>query len=172
MEDFNNFNNLGKECLKQDKGLYKFKECVDICPLAMVDDIAAIAKCGADSVELNTIVNAKVKSKFLEFGPDKCFNLHVGKNDHRCSVLLAQKSKLKEVKVVKYLGNLIAHDGSNDKNIEDRWNKGMGINCSVIALLNEVSLGRHYFNMGLLFRESNVLNGILTCAEVWHNYNS
>ena len=29
--------NLGKECLNQDKGLYKFKESVDICPLAMID---------------------------------------------------------------------------------------------------------------------------------------
>ena len=106
---------LGKECLKQDKGLYKFKECVDVCPLAMVDDIAAMAKCGADSVELNTIVNAKVKSKCLEFGESKFYNLHVGKNDHRCSVLLAQNTKLKQVTEVKYLGNIITKDGSNDK---------------------------------------------------------
>ena len=33
----------------------------------MIDDITAISKCGSDSVELNAIVNAKIKSKFLKF---------------------------------------------------------------------------------------------------------
>ena len=135
----------------------------------MVDDIAAIGKCGADSVELNAIVNAKVRSKFLEFGTNKCFSLHVGKNNHQCSELFAQDSKLKKVTEVKYLGNIISEDGNNNKNIEDRWKKGMGIISSVTAILNEVSLGKHYFNIGLLFRETNIINGILTCAEVWNN---
>ena len=39
-----------------------------------------------------------------------------------------------------------------------------------MALINQVSLGIHYFSIGFLLRESNVVNGILTCAEVWHNF--
>ena len=87
-------------------------------------------KCGSDSVELNAIVNAKVKFTFLEFGVDKCFNLHIGK--------------------------------------KNQWNKGMGIVSSVTSLLNHVSLGFHYFKMGLLLQETNVINGIMTCTEVLH----
>ena len=86
--------------------------------------------------------------------------------NHSCPILLAQDEKMKEVIEVTYLGNIISNDGSNDKNIQDRWNKGMGIISSVISLLKHISLGKHYFKMGLLFRESNVINGILTCVEV------
>ena len=64
------------------------------------------------------------------------------------------------------MGNIISEDGSDDKNILDRWNKGMGISSSIISLLRHVSLGRHYFKMGLLFRETNIINGIMTCVEV------
>ena len=35
-------------------------------------------------------------------------------------------------------------------------------------ILGKVSLGKHYFQMGLLLRESMFLNGILTNAEVWY----
>ena len=30
---------LGKECIENEEGLYKYKECVNIPPLAMIDDI-------------------------------------------------------------------------------------------------------------------------------------
>ena len=68
----------------------------------MIDDLAAIAKCGSDSVELNAIVNAKIKSKFLEFGVGKCFNLHVGHKLSSCPKLLAQDDEIKEVSEVTY----------------------------------------------------------------------
>ena len=99
---------------------------------------------------------------------DKCVSLHVGRKNHSCSILLAQDSKMKEVSEVTYLGNIISDDGSNERNIQDRWNKGMGITTSVISLLKHISLGRHYFRMGLLFRETNVINGIMKCIEFLH----
>ena len=127
----------------------------------MVDDIAAMAKCGSDSVEVNAIINAKIKSKFLELGAEKCVCLHVGKKKQSCSTLLAQESKMEKVSEVTYLGNIISEDGSNEKNILDRWNKGLGITSSVISLLKHISLGVHYFKIGLILRETNVINGIL-----------
>ena len=45
----------------------------------------------------------------------------------------------------------------------------MGLISSVISFINEISLGQHYFKIGLLFKETNIVNGILTCAEVWNN---
>ena len=47
-------------------------------------------------------------------------------------------------------------------------NKGIGIICSVTSLLKNISLGKHYFKIGLLFRETNVINGITSCIEVTH----
>ena len=82
--------------------------------------------------------------------------------------MLAQDSKLKEVSEVTYLGTIITSDGSNDKDIQERWNKGMGIISSVMSLIDHISLGSHYFRIGLLFRETNVINGIMTCVEVLH----
>ena len=70
---------------------------------------------------------------------------------------------------VKYLENIISNDGSCDKTINDRWNKGIGIINSVITLINNISLGQHYFKIGLLFRETNIINGIMTSIEVMHN---
>lgn len=44
----------------------------------------------------------------------------------------------------------------------------MGINSSLISLLKHVSLGSHYFKIGLLFRETNLIDGIMTSMEVVH----
>ena len=44
----------------------------------------------------------------------------------------------------------------------------MGIISSVMSLIDHISLGSHYFRIGLLFRETNVINGIMTCVEVLH----
>ena len=37
----------------------------------------------------------------------------------------------------------------------------------VMSILKEVSLGHHYFSIGLLLRDTNVLNSILFNSEVW-----
>ena len=47
----------------------------------MIDDVASFAQCGPQSVVTNAIINAKIESKKLEFGPTKCFNIHVGTNE-------------------------------------------------------------------------------------------
>ena len=44
----------------------------------------------------------------------------------------------------------------------------MGIVSSVTSLINNISLGQHYFRIGLLFRETNIINGIMSCTEVMH----
>ena len=35
--------------------------------------------------------------------------------------------------------------------------------------MKNISLGKHYYIIGLLFRETNVINGIMSCIEVMHN---
>ena len=42
---------MGKECLATGLNLYKYKSCLDIPILAMIDDVAAASKCGVDSLD-------------------------------------------------------------------------------------------------------------------------
>ena len=41
---------------------------VGIPPLAMVDDLVAIANCGVDSLAMNSFLNSKFYVKKLQFG--------------------------------------------------------------------------------------------------------
>ena len=69
----------------------------------------------------------------------------------------------------KYLGDLISKYGDNNETVKDRCRKGTAQKAQIVALLKEISLGCHYFSIGLLFRETNVVNSILFNTEVWHN---
>ena len=54
-------------------------------PLAMVDDLLGMARCGGDSLDLNITINSRIEMKRLKFhtpnenGKSKCHSLHVGK---------------------------------------------------------------------------------------------
>ena len=118
-------------------------------------------------VKLNAQIEEKVKSKKLKLGEDKCHVLHVGKAK-TCLNLQVHGIDMENVKSEKYLGQYISSDGKNDKNVEDRCNKGIGMYCQMFVILNDVSLGRHFFHIGLLLRETNLVNGMLLSAESWY----
>ena len=118
---------LGKDCLTENKGIYKYKECISIPPLSMVDDIITVSACGVDSITVNAIVQAKVECKRLELGPEKCFNMHVGKNNsHLCPSLSVHGSRMLKSDKQKYLGDILTTRGTINENILDRCNKGKG----------------------------------------------
>ena len=60
---------FGKECMEEKKNLYYYKQKVAVPPLAMIDDLLCLSKCGIDSVKANAFINAKsnIKSCNLEF---------------------------------------------------------------------------------------------------------
>ena len=66
----------------------------------------------------------------------------------------------------KYLGDILSSDCSNDLNIDKKVAKGIGIVAQIMALLSEISLGCHYFEIALIMRESLFINGIFTNMEV------
>ena len=76
--------------------------------------------------------------------------------------------RLEESEVEKYLGDLISHDGSNTKNILARKAKGAGIVDQIMGKLKGTVYGPYYFEVGLILRESMLINGILTNAEAWY----
>ena len=51
---------LGRDCLKFNKGMFKYKNVLNLTPLALIDDCLRFSKCSADSVELNVIMNTKI----------------------------------------------------------------------------------------------------------------
>ena len=42
---------LGKDCITENKGLYKYKDCIKIPPPFMVDDVVIVSNCGTDSIK-------------------------------------------------------------------------------------------------------------------------
>ena len=65
-------------CYLYNEGLFLYKNCVNIPPLGMFDDIASITLCGVVSLKTNAI-DLKIESKKLKFGTNKCFNIHIVK---------------------------------------------------------------------------------------------
>ena len=59
---------VGKDCIIEQKGIFKYKNCVSVPPLSMVDDIISISNCGVDSILANGIIQAKIQCKQLQLG--------------------------------------------------------------------------------------------------------
>ena len=110
---------LGKDCLAEGEGLYKYKECTNIPALTFVDDALAFTTCGTESVKLNAKVQSKFESKRLELGYEKCFQMHVGnKNKNCCPILKVKNSDMKTATRETYLGDVLTSDGKINLNIQ------------------------------------------------------
>ena len=126
---------LGKECLETGEGLYLYKECVNIPPLLMIDDALAVSECGPDSVTVNALIHSKVDMKNLRLGHSKCFQMHVGKNKNCCPMLKVHEENMLTSNREHYLGDILTSDGKINENIQERYNKGIGIANKIISML-------------------------------------
>ena len=160
---------LGKDCIENGEGLFKYKDCVNITPLIMIDDVLAISSCGNDSVKMNAIVHSKIDTKQLMFGPKKCFKLHIGsKCTTTCPTLKVHGQVMKSVEKERYLGDILSNDGKININIQERQNKGTGYVNQIVSMLREISFGYHFYNMAMLFRTTMLINGMLCSSEALH----
>ena len=75
---------------------------------------------------------------------------------------------MKVVQSEKYLGDFISSTGANTETIQNRVSIGNGIIAKIRSILENMSLGKHYFKTALLLRESLLLNGILYSSEAWY----
>ena len=182
---------IGKECIKEKKNLYYYKKKVAVPPLAMIDDLLCISKCGINSVKTNAFINAKSNIKKLQFGVSKCHKMHIGLPCTKCPDLYVDnwklvntneyftnvenvkdeedgQIKLDTVEHEKYLGDIITVNGKTNKNILARRSKGIGIVNQVLTILEGTCYGPHVFQVSMLFRKSFLINSILTNAESWY----
>ena len=56
----NSIDGVGKFA-KEKQYFYKYKNMVNIIPLAMVDDLISVTSCGKDSIEMNISINTKIE---------------------------------------------------------------------------------------------------------------
>ena len=164
---------LGQLVYQNDELIYKYKGAVETPSLGMVDDILTIQKCSSDTLKINAVVNSFIEGKKLKLSASKCHRIHVKnnkqKNDPKCPELKVHNEPMKESKQEKYLGDLINTSGTHRNTIEDRKNKGYGIVNEIIAILDEIPLGRFKMEIGLKLRQAMLLNGILYNSEAWHS---
>jgi hypothetical protein len=151
------------------EGLFLYKNSVYVPPLSMCDDVASIARCGIDSIKTNAIINAKILSKKLEFGPTKCFNIHVGKNIEQCCSLKVHETIMNKKDHETYLGDVISSNGNNEKNIESKANQGVGAVSQIFAMVSQVSLGHFYFEIALMLRDAILVSKLVASSEVWYS---
>merc|ERR1712129_138384 len=144
---------LGRDCYTYSEGMFVYKNCVNIPPLSMCDDIASISRCGIDSIKNNAIINAKIESKKLQFGPSKGYKIHVGRDSEICCNSKVHNSIMSKKQHEVYLGEIICSSGTNDKNIANKANKGVGAVSQIFSSLNQISLGHYQYS--LIFRGVN-----------------
>ena len=137
----NTMDKIGKRCFENGEHLYMYKGRVGVMPLAMVDDLLGVARCGEQSVELNTTINTRIEMKKLKFhtpdanGKSKCHTLHIGKNSEACPSLKVHGHPMEKVLSDTYLGDVISSNGRNKLNIESRVAKGLGIVSKILDIL-------------------------------------
>ena len=57
---------------------------------------------------------------------------------------------------------------SNRKNIESRVSLGIGVMTQILLMLEELCVGVHTFEAGVMLREAMFVNSVLFCCEAWY----
>ena len=57
----NSIDKIGKKCFERNEHVYLYKKKAKILPLAFVDDLNGISKCGIESVALNTFLTTQIE---------------------------------------------------------------------------------------------------------------
>ena len=94
--------------------------------------------------------------------------MHVGNDKLICPSLKVQSEDMHTTSSEKYLGDILANDGRIEENLKLRNSKGIGIKNQIIGLLREISFGEFFFEMAMLFRNSQLINGTMYNMEALH----
>ena len=138
----------------------------------MVDDILSIQTCSEKAVQINAVINAFIESKKLTLSESKCKKIHISKqkgNETNCPVLKVHDKKMNSTDKDNYLGDIVHSSGQIRHTIEQRRDRGYAIVAEIIAILDDIPLGKYKIDIGLKLREAMLLNRILFNSEAWHN---
>ena len=138
---------LGRDCYRSGRGLYQYRGACTVPPLGFIDDVAGVAKCSEDSVELNAIVNSKIESKKLEFNWKKCTKMHIGPGKQHCHILKVHEEEMLSTDTQTYLGDTISSTGGNSINIKERCKIGHATISQIKSMLRISDLGVMKFKL-------------------------
>ena len=173
-----------------DEHLYRYQGEVAIPPLGCVDDQITVSECGMDSAMVTSHINTMTNLKRLQFGPAKCFKLHIGKicggcpdnyidtwqlekiSDEVVSLfemldVESDRHLIELVEAAGYLGDVLQSSGKNTLNIETRRKRGLVAVNVIMSKLEQLTLGPYYFQTAVIFRNSLLLSTMLTNVESW-----
>ena len=167
-------NQLSKLCnnLHKEGDVYMYKGRVPIPPLAMVDDIASIAKCNStESLKTSIKTDTFIQRKKLEgqTGEGKCQWVHIGGGSCGSSYCVNGKH-ISKADSYKYLGDYIADLW--ETLYTKRWEKAQGYSVMCQAMCMEVSLGFQTYSFAKLLHRSIFLNGTLVNMESWPEFST
>jgi hypothetical protein len=86
-----------------------------------------------------------------------------------CLELKVHDDKMYDSTNEKYLGDILDESGKIRQTVEERRGKGFAIVNEILAILEEVPLGKYKMEIGLKLRQAMLLNGVLFNSEAWHN---
>ena len=165
---------LGQIIYNEEDLMYRYRGKVEIPSLGMVDDILCIQNCNDKSVKINATVNAFIESKKLKLSKSKCHRIHIdkkSKNIQDCENLKVHNDDMETKTISKYLGDILDKSGKVRANVEERRAKGFAIVNEILAILEEIPLGKYRMEIGLNLRQAMLINGILYNSEAWHDIN-
>ena len=92
------------------------------------------------TTKTNTFMNTFTEMKKLEFGIKKCHKMHVGPETNLCEDIKVHEGIGTKVVTDKYVGDIIANDGSNTEKIKERCDRGFGIINDIMSILEELHI--------------------------------
>ena len=104
----------------------------------------------------------------MTFGPTKCHVIHVGHNANKCLKQKAHEHILDNVNHATYLGDCLHSTGSIDRTIDSRRQQGLSAITQISSLVEQISLGRYFFEILIIFRNSVLVSKLIFNSEVWN----
>ena len=110
----------------------------------------------------------------MTLSKSKCHRIHIDKklkNIKECEKLKVHNDNMDDTSKSKYLGDVVDKSGRIRANIEERRAKGFAIVNEILAIVEEIPLGKYRMEIGLNLRQAMLINGILYNSEAWHDIN-
>ena len=147
--------------------LYNYNGGCYVPSLGFIDDTFAASRCGAQSVQMNALMNTFIEGKKLYFNTKKCYLIHIGPLKEECCPLRVHNSVMKETTSEKYLGDIVSNTG-NCENIAERGKMGRKCISDILSMLKEIGIGGHFHRIALILRDAMLKNKLLLNSGVWH----
>ena len=140
---------------------------VEVDVLEWVDDVISFAESHSQQIETLNFINEFAKKHRLEWGPDKCKVIQIGKKNDPNEEWRLGENIITSAKTYTYLGDIINENGTNQENLENRKNRVQGSTRRVLASAKIDVLKTIETKSLLQLHEAYTVSSILINCESW-----